>query len=68
MDKFSWIMEYYSSLPNKRTGPNKCTGWNFDKNQISVQGEILIKVLEYKGDTVLQKVKSQLGKCDFPIP
>ena len=21
----------YSSLPNKRTGPNKCTGWNFDK-------------------------------------
>ena len=23
-----------SSLPNKRTGPNKRTWWNFDKNQI----------------------------------
>ena len=28
----------YSSLLNKRTGPNKRTGLNFDKNQISVQG------------------------------
>ena len=36
----------YSSLSNKRTGPNKRTGWNFDKNQISVQGGILIKILE----------------------
>ena len=30
----------YSSVPNKRTG------WNFDKNSISVQGGILIKILE----------------------
>ena len=36
----------YSSVPDKRTGPNKRTGWNFDKNQISVQGGILIKILE----------------------
>ena len=34
---------YYSSVPSKRTGPNKRTGWNFDKNQISVQGEIWSK-------------------------
>ena len=39
--------EAYSSVPNKRTGPNKPTGWNFDKNQISVQGGILIKILKY---------------------
>ena len=38
----------YSSVPNKRIGPNKRTGWNFDKNQISVQGGILIKILEYR--------------------
>ena len=42
---------YYSSVPNKRTGKNKCTGWNFDKNQISVQGGILIKILEYRVKT-----------------
>ena len=41
----------YSSLPNERTGPNKRTGWNFDKNQISVQGGILIKILEYRVKT-----------------
>ena len=41
----------YSSLPNKRTDPNKRTGWNFDKNQISVQGEILIKILECRVKT-----------------
>ena len=35
----------YSSLPNKRTG------LNFDKNQISVQGGILIKTLEYRVKT-----------------
>ena len=35
----------YSSLPNKRTG------WNFDKNQISVQGGIWIKILEYRVKT-----------------
>ena len=43
---------YYSSIPNKRTGPNKrTTGWNFDKNQISVQGGILIKIQEYRVKT-----------------
>ena len=41
----------YSSLRNKRTGPNKRTGWNFDKNQISLQGGILIKILEYRVKT-----------------
>ena len=41
----------YSSVPNKRTGPNKCTRWNFDKNQISVQGGILMKILEYRVKT-----------------
>ena len=41
----------YSSLPNKRTVPNKRTGWNFDKNQVSVQGGILIKILEYRVKT-----------------
>ena len=25
------IFGFYSSLPNKRTGPNKRTRWNFDK-------------------------------------
>ena len=35
-------------FPNKHTGRNKRTGWNFDKNQISVQGGILIKILEYR--------------------
>ena len=39
----NWFL--YSSLPNKRTG------WNFDKNQISVQGGILIKILEYRVKT-----------------
>ena len=28
----------YSSLPNKRTGLNKRTGWNFDQNT-GVQGK-----------------------------
>ena len=28
----------YSSLPKKRTGPNKRTGWNFDQNT-RVQGK-----------------------------
>ena len=28
----------YSSLQNKRTGPNKRTGWNFDQNT-RVQGK-----------------------------
>ena len=42
---------HYSSVPNKRTGPNKRTRWNFDKNQISVQGGILIKILEYRVKT-----------------
>ena len=41
----------YSSVPNKITGPNKRTGWNFDKNQISVQSEILIKILECRVKT-----------------
>ena len=51
IDHFSstWILvpEFrgYSSLPNKPTG------WNFDKNQISVQGGILIKILEYRVKT-----------------
>ena len=45
------IQESYSSLPNNRTGPNKRTGWNFDKNQISVQGGILIKILDYRAKT-----------------
>ena len=45
------ICVMYSSLPNKRPGPNKRTGWNFDKNQISVQGGILIKTLEYRVKT-----------------
>ena len=31
------MLEEYSSLPNKRTGPDKRTGWNFDKKEISVQ-------------------------------
>ena len=31
-------LKYYSSVLNKRKG------WNFEKNQISVQGEILIKI------------------------
>ena len=44
-------LKEYSSLPNKRTGPNKGTGWNFDKNQISVQGGILKKILEYRVKT-----------------
>ena len=48
---FSWMLSDYSSLPNKRTGPNKHTGWNFDKNQISVQGGILIKILECRVKT-----------------
>ena len=39
-------MKDYTSLPNKRTGPIKRTGWNFYKNQISIQGGILIKILE----------------------
>ena len=44
--------ETYSSLPNKHTGPNKRTGWNFDKKkQISVQGGILIKILECRVKT-----------------
>ena len=34
-----------------RTGPNKSTGWNFDKNQISVQDGIFIKILEYRVKT-----------------
>ena len=29
---------YYSSVPSKRTGPNKRTGWNFDQNT-RVQGK-----------------------------
>ena len=41
----------YSSVPNKRTCPNKRTWWNFDKNQISVQGGILIKILECRVKT-----------------
>ena len=45
------ILGTYSSLPNKHTGQNKRTGWNFDKNQISVQGGILIKILEYRVKT-----------------
>ena len=24
---------HYSSVPNKRTSPNKHTGWNFDKKK-----------------------------------
>ena len=47
---------YYSVLnkrtgPNKRTCPNKRTGWNFDKNQISVQGGILFKILDCRVKT-----------------
>ena len=41
----------YSSVPNKRTSPNKRTGWSFDKNQISVQGGILIKIIECRVKT-----------------
>ena len=41
----------YSSVPNKSTGPNKRTGWNFDKNKMSIQGGILIKILEYRVKT-----------------
>ena len=41
----------YSSVPNKRTGPKGRTRWNFDKNQISVQGGILIKKLECRVKT-----------------
>ena len=33
--------KYYSSFPNKRAGPNR----KFDKNQISVQGGNLLKIL-----------------------
>ena len=49
----------YSSVPNKRTGPNKRVGWNFDKNQISVQGGILIKIPEYRvktGNFIFRKI------------
>ena len=35
----------YSSVPKMRAGPNKRAGWNLDKNQISVQGTILLKIL-----------------------
>ena len=41
----------YSTVPNKLTDLNKRTGWNFDKNQISVQVGILIKILEYRVKT-----------------
>ena len=41
----------HSSVPNKCTGPNEQTGWNFDKNKIIVQGGILIKILEYRVKT-----------------
>ena len=41
----------HSRLPNKCTGPNKRTGCNFDKHQISVQGGILIKILECRVKT-----------------
>ena len=51
ISQFSCSCIVYSSVPKKRTGPNKRTGWNFDKNQISVQGGILIQVLEYKVKT-----------------
>ena len=30
--------QHYSSVPNKRIGPNKRTGWNFDQNT-RVQGK-----------------------------
>ena len=53
----------YSSVPNKRTGPNKPTGWNFDKNQISVQGGILIKILEYR-----VKTGNFIETSSLPIP
>ena len=43
------IKKVYSSVANKRTGPNKRTGWNSDKNQIIVQGGI--KLLEYRVKT-----------------
>ena len=36
----------YSSVPNKRAGLNKRAGWNFGKNQISVQGGTLLKILK----------------------
>ena len=39
------FMLKHSSVPNKRTGNN------FDKNQISVQGGILIKILECRVKT-----------------
>ena len=52
-DLFEIITFDYSSDPNKRAGPNKRTGWNFDKKQkqISVQGLILIKILECRVKT-----------------
>ena len=45
------VKAHYSSVTNKSTGPNKRTGWTFDKNQISVQGGILIKIVECRVKT-----------------
>ena len=41
-------LKEYSSLPNKRTGPNKGTGWNFDK-KISIQGGNFDQITRVKG-------------------
>ena len=45
------IIKPYSSVTNKRTGPNNRTRWNFDKNYISVQGGTFIKILECRVKT-----------------
>ena len=50
--KFVYKVNDYSCVLNKRAGPNKRAGWNFDKklisvhSWISVQGGILLKILK----------------------
>ena len=48
---FFLLIQNQCHSSNKRTGPIKRIGWNFDKNQISVRGGILIKILEYRVKT-----------------
>ena len=50
-DLFEIITFDYSSDPNKRAGPNKRTGWNFDNKQIRIHGRILIQILECRVET-----------------
>ena len=49
--EWSVNLQIYLLLSNYSSVPNKRTGWNFDKNQISVQGGILIKILECRVKT-----------------